>query len=56
MGGQGTLLETVIVFTTRMEELARFYQEALGIGPFERSPRHMGCRLGALYFGFDEVD
>jgi len=53
---QGTRLETVIIFTEQMEELARFYEEALGIGPFERSPRHLGCQVGAVYLGFDQVD
>lgn len=51
---QGTCLETVIIFTERMEELAVFYQEALEIGPYERSPDHMGCRVGPVYFGFDQ--
>ena len=52
MATRGTLLETVIIFTAQMEELARFYCEALDIGPFEQSPDHMGCRLGDIYFGF----
>ena len=52
----GSRLETVIVFTVRMEELADFYAHGLAIGPFERSPRHLGCQLGPVYFGFDQVD
>jgi predicted enzyme related to lactoylglutathione lyase len=54
--GPGTLLETVILFTERLEALAGFYREGLGIGPFQPSPRHLGCHLGPLYFGFDQVD
>lgn len=46
----GAALETVIIFTERMEELASFYQEALELGPFERSPNHMGCRVGPVYY------
>ena len=53
---QGTWLETVIIFTEKMEELAAFYQEALELGPYERSPRHLGCRVGPVYFGFDQVE
>ena len=49
-------LETVIVFTDQMEALASFYAEGLGIGPFERQPGHLGCQLGAVYFGFDQID
>ena len=52
----GALLETVILFTDRMEELAAFYAEGLGIGPFQSQPRHLGCQLGPLYFGFDQVE
>jgi predicted enzyme related to lactoylglutathione lyase len=53
---KGSTLETVIIFTTHMEELAHFYQEALGIGPYERAPRHLGCHVGPIYLGFDQVD
>jgi hypothetical protein len=51
--GGNTELTTAIVFTQRMEELARFYAEGLGIGPYQSSPRHLGCQVGAVYFGFD---
>ena len=53
---EGSRLETVIIFTHKMEDLAAFYQEALDIGPFERAPGHMGCQLGPVYFGFDQVE
>jgi predicted enzyme related to lactoylglutathione lyase len=49
-------LETVIIFTERMEELADFYQAALGLGPFERSANHLGQQVGHVYFGFDQVE
>jgi uncharacterized glyoxalase superfamily protein PhnB len=52
----GTSLDTVIIFTGRMEELASFYQRALELGPFEHSPRHMGQQVGSVYLGFDEVE
>jgi predicted enzyme related to lactoylglutathione lyase len=51
-----TALETVIIFTGRMEELAAFYQESLQLGTFERSPQHMGLRVGPIYLGFDQVE
>lgn len=56
MAEQGAQLDTVVVLTRNMEDLARFYQDALGLGPYERSPGHVGCRLDAMYFGFDQVD
>lgn len=49
-------LETVIIFTPRMEALATFYQEGLDLGPYERSPGHMGQRVGPVYLGFDQVE
>jgi predicted enzyme related to lactoylglutathione lyase len=49
-------LETVIIFTEQMEELADFYQRALQLGPWQHSPRHLGQQVGAVYFGFDHVD
>ena len=51
----GTALETVIVFTTRMKELAEFYRQGLNIGPYQESPQHLGCHVGSVYFGFDQV-
>jgi predicted enzyme related to lactoylglutathione lyase len=53
---EGSLLQTVIIFTERMEELSTFYAKALQIGPFESSPNHLGCQLGTVYFGFDQVE
>jgi predicted enzyme related to lactoylglutathione lyase len=53
---EGTALETAIIFTGRMEELARFYQEGLELGGFSRSPRHLGLQVGPVYLGFDQVE
>ena len=53
---RGTALETVIVFTRNMEALARFYQKGLDLGTYERSPGHMGQKVGDVYFGFDQND
>ena len=52
----GTSLETVILFTARMEELAAFYEQGLGLGTFQRARRHMGQQVGPVYLGFDQVD
>lgn len=49
-------LDTVIIFTTQMETLAEFYATGLGIGPYETSPGHLGCKVGSVYFGFDQVE
>jgi predicted enzyme related to lactoylglutathione lyase len=54
--GSGATLDTVIIFTERMEALAAFYQEALNLGTYEQSPQHMGQRVGPVYLGFDQVD
>ena len=53
---RGTNLETVIVFSERMEELAEFYREGLQLGSFDSSPRHLGQKLGQVYLGFDQVE
>jgi predicted enzyme related to lactoylglutathione lyase len=53
---QGCQVETIIIFTPNMEELAYFYEKGLDIGPFERSPGHMGCQVGVIYLGFDEIE
>lgn len=52
----GMQLETVIVFTEQMEELAGWYQPALGFPSFEASPGNLGKRLGPVYLGFDQLD
>ncbi len=55
-GPVGAALETVIIFTRRMETLASFYQTAFGLGEFLRSPGHIGMRIGPVYLGFDQVE
>lgn len=52
----GTSLSTVIIFTSRMAQLAQFYRDGLGIGPYQESPGHLGCQVGEVYFGFDQVE
>ena len=52
----GTTLETVIIFTTDMEELAAFYQKGLQLGTYQLSPQHRGQQVGPVYLGIDEVD
>ena len=52
----GAALDTAIIFTTDMESLAAFYQNGLELGEFERSPGHIGMRVGPVYLGFDQVD
>lgn len=51
----GTQLDTVIIFTNQMAQLASWYQEALGLGPFASSPDHLGQHLGSVYLGFDQI-
>ncbi|MHC4952256.1 MAG: VOC family protein [Planctomycetota bacterium] len=51
-----TSLDTVIVATVRMEELAAWYAAVLELGEWERLPGHLGQRVGEVYFGFDAVD
>jgi predicted enzyme related to lactoylglutathione lyase len=53
--GLSAMLETVIIFTDRMEELAGFYQKAFQLGPYQHSPGHMGQQVGPVYLGFDQV-
>jgi uncharacterized glyoxalase superfamily protein PhnB len=52
---RGTSLDTAIIFTSRMEDLADFYQQALQLGPYQRSPGHMGQMVGPVYLGFDQA-
>jgi predicted enzyme related to lactoylglutathione lyase len=53
---QGTALETVIIFTTKMETLAQFYQEAFDLGEVNLSPGHIGMQVGSVYLGFDQME
>ncbi|MDX1614625.1 MAG: VOC family protein [Candidatus Promineifilaceae bacterium] len=49
-------LHTVILFTTRMAELAEFYRQGLELGQPQSSPGHLGFLLDNVYLGFDQVD
>ncbi len=51
-----TQLQTIVIRTTRMADLASWYADALGLGEWECLPGHMGQRVGAMYFGLDQVD
>lgn len=50
--------DTIIYFTTRMDELAAFYQEGLGLGESQtHGGSHLGFPLeGGVYLGFDQTD
>lgn len=51
-------LDTVIIFTQRMQLLADFYRQGLGYdGPIRSSPGHIGFALAnGVYLGFDQVE
>jgi predicted enzyme related to lactoylglutathione lyase len=49
-------LDTVIVFSSRMEEVAAWYRDVLGLGEWERHPGHLGQRVGPVWFGIDQRD
>lgn len=51
-----TRIDTAIVFTHRMELLARFYEIAFELDPPTFLPGHIGYQLDELYLGFDQVD
>lgn len=53
--GSENLLEAVIIYSKKMKKVAAFYEEAMGFGPFLTYDHHMGCQIGALYFGIDEI-
>lgn len=53
----GPSLDTVIIYTTRMAELAAFYGDGLELPAYEaEGTRHLGCKVGEVYFGFDQGD
>ncbi|MFQ5986435.1 MAG: VOC family protein [Thermoplasmata archaeon] len=56
-GRSGTTLDTVIVVTPRIKELAQFYGEGLGLGaPQPTGDDHLGFPLPNAYLGFDRVE
>jgi predicted enzyme related to lactoylglutathione lyase len=49
--------DTIIIFTSRMVELAEFYRRGLDLPePQAHGSSHLGFRLDNLYFGFDQID
>ena len=48
-------LDSVIVSTPHMTELAAWYREVLELGEWEQYPGHLGQRVGTVWFGLDEV-
>ncbi len=49
-------IDTAIVFTSRMEELADFYESGLELSNPNHSPGHIGYQVGPVYLGFDQVE
>ena len=49
-------IDTAIVFTSRMNELAAFYASGLQLCDPNHSPGHIGYQVGPVYLGFDQVD
>jgi catechol 2,3-dioxygenase-like lactoylglutathione lyase family enzyme len=53
----GVTIHTVIMQTTRVEEMADFYARGLGLGePIATGGDHLGFPLPNAYFGFDQVE
>jgi predicted enzyme related to lactoylglutathione lyase len=51
------VLDTVIIVTTRMEELVEFYRNGLDLGqPQQYGDDHTGFQLSTVYIGFDQVE
>ena len=50
-------LDTVIILTARMNELADFYENGLNLKPpTPQGDRHLGFHLPNAYLGFDKID
>lgn len=47
-------LDTVIVTTADPERLAAWYRDVLQLETWERYPRHLGQKVGGIWFGLDE--
>jgi predicted enzyme related to lactoylglutathione lyase len=51
------VLSTVIIQTSRIKELASFYDQGLNLGEaLSTGDDHLGFKLSNLYFGFDQVE
>lgn len=52
-----TILDTIIIRTTRMRKLAEFYKSGLHLqNPKSQGDNHLGFQLPTIYLGFDKVD
>ncbi len=49
-------VDTAIIFSERMIELAAFYQTAFDLDDPAEQERHRGFQLDGLYLGIDQVD
>ena len=50
-------LDTIIICTTNMKELAEFYKQGLQLqNPKSHGDKHLGFQLQDNYLGFDKID
>lgn len=49
-------VDTAIIFTSRMLEIAAFYQSGFELNPPIEQELHRGFQLDGLYLGIDQVD
>lgn len=49
-------IDTAIIFTSNMVELAAFYQAAFGLDDPQKQDGHRGWQLDGLYLGIDQND
>lgn len=59
MGQNSTnaIIDTVMIFSTRMKELAEFYQQGFELDPpVPHSDNHLGFQIGSIYLGIDQVE
>ena len=50
-------VDTAMIFTSRMHELADFYRRAFELDePNVQGDDHLGFQVGDIYLGFDKVD
>lgn len=54
--GMPPVVDTAIIFTANMVELAAFYQEAFELDDPAEQDRHRGFQLDGLYLGIDQTD
>jgi predicted enzyme related to lactoylglutathione lyase len=51
------MVDTVMIFSTQMRQLAEFYQLGFDLQPPQaHSDNHLGFQIGDLYLGIDQVD